>query len=367
MSDQLDLDLSPKKSPDCLDVKCFSPNPKLISKKVDRSSPPKRRRIPTALLLPDQEELRAVRVKNTFIDNALPLSPSLEAFYQEREVRTCPSRQIGMLANLFKDVSRTFTQALGTPLNSPQLEDVQGVGETRAPSMTSFESPCNISTPNSDILYHDLPSYDCQQYNPSTPEIATFQQGMMAVTCINAAFQQDKLCLATSSTPDQLCPRRTVLNLVEALSPEGTLSSNRDGIQEADGKDHYHDFLATPLNVNAPSPTVVAEVLPQGELPAVLPPRNPAPHDPAPGTSELPSVGSAEHGQGAGNCKPCAFFHKKGCDNGLLCAFCHLCSPDELKRRRREKMETRRSSMKERGINARSEGGRTNAPQEQKK
>lgn len=47
--------------------------------------------------------------------------------------------------------------------------------------------------------------------------------------------------------------------------------------------------------------------------------------------SELPSLGSAAHRDG--DCKPCAFLHKKGCENGRMCKFCHLCEPGEKKRR----------------------------------
>lgn len=53
---------------------------------------------------------------------------------------------------------------------------------------------------------------------------------------------------------------------------------------------------------------------------------------PAPG---IPSVGSAGHS--SGECKPCAFLHTKGCENGYACQFCHLCDAGEKKRRRREK------------------------------
>eukprot|EP00403_Amphidinium_massartii_P032099 CAMPEP_0178438082 /NCGR_PEP_ID=MMETSP0689_2-20121128/35373_1 /TAXON_ID=160604 /ORGANISM="Amphidinium massartii, Strain CS-259" /LENGTH=227 /DNA_ID=CAMNT_0020060401 /DNA_START=78 /DNA_END=761 /DNA_ORIENTATION=+ len=50
----------------------------------------------------------------------------------------------------------------------------------------------------------------------------------------------------------------------------------------------------------------------------------------------LPSVGSAGHA--AGTCKPCAFFHTKGCRHGTQCEFCHLCDEGEKKRRRRDKV-----------------------------
>mmetsp|Transcript_28873 Transcript_28873/g.65367 ORF Transcript_28873/g.65367 Transcript_28873/m.65367 type:complete len:138 (-) Transcript_28873:92-505(-) len=50
---------------------------------------------------------------------------------------------------------------------------------------------------------------------------------------------------------------------------------------------------------------------------------------------EIPSAGSAFHK--AGGCKPCVFVHKGGCADGAECQFCHLCGPDEKKRRRKEK------------------------------
>lgn len=48
------------------------------------------------------------------------------------------------------------------------------------------------------------------------------------------------------------------------------------------------------------------------------------------------SVGSRGHYQG--NCKPCAFFHKPdGCLQMSSCPYCHLCHPDEKKRRKCDK------------------------------
>lgn len=43
--------------------------------------------------------------------------------------------------------------------------------------------------------------------------------------------------------------------------------------------------------------------------------------------------GSALHK--TGRCKPCAFFHTKGCQNDKNCQFCHLCPPGEKQRRKR--------------------------------
>mmetsp|Transcript_102701 Transcript_102701/g.257471 ORF Transcript_102701/g.257471 Transcript_102701/m.257471 type:complete len:305 (+) Transcript_102701:95-1009(+) len=53
------------------------------------------------------------------------------------------------------------------------------------------------------------------------------------------------------------------------------------------------------------------------------------------GTPECPSVGSAGHQTGL--CKPCDFFHRNSCRTGAACKFCHLCGPDENKRRKKQK------------------------------
>jgi len=47
----------------------------------------------------------------------------------------------------------------------------------------------------------------------------------------------------------------------------------------------------------------------------------------------MDSVGSLRHNEG--RCKPCAFFHTKGCNAGDQCLFCHRCPPHERGRRKR--------------------------------
>lgn len=62
--------------------------------------------------------------------------------------------------------------------------------------------------------------------------------------------------------------------------------------------------------------------------------------EPELGSPELPTIGSTGHR--LGSCKPCAFFHTKGCGNGLQCPFCHLCAAGEKKRRQKEKGAVKR-------------------------
>merc|ERR1712167_297968 len=62
-------------------------------------------------------------------------------------------------------------------------------------------------------------------------------------------------------------------------------------------------------------------------------------------TTQLPSIGSAKHA--TGECKPC-WFHPKptGCDKGLECLHCHLCTSEDIRSMRREKCRTRHINKK---------------------
>lgn len=56
-----------------------------------------------------------------------------------------------------------------------------------------------------------------------------------------------------------------------------------------------------------------------------------------------PTAGSTRHG--VGECKPCAFVWKEaGCGNGASCPFCHLCDPQEKKRRTKERKKSWKDS-----------------------
>jgi len=63
------------------------------------------------------------------------------------------------------------------------------------------------------------------------------------------------------------------------------------------------------------------------------------------GSHELPTVGSVGHH--IGTCKPCAFFHAHGCGKGAQCSFCHLCPPDEKRRRERKNKKEKQATLRE--------------------
>lgn len=57
------------------------------------------------------------------------------------------------------------------------------------------------------------------------------------------------------------------------------------------------------------------------------------------------SIGSAKHA--TGDCKPCGFLWKKGCQKAQNCEFCHLCPADEVKKRKRDKIAARQREQEQ--------------------
>merc|ERR1711972_659288 len=95
-------------------------------------------------------------------------------------------------------------------------------------------------------------------------------------------------------------------------SPMGTASSGRSTADSSRATSPAPVFGAVPMSQHGGMP--FKELV--GEPPVV------------------PSVGSRGHGLGW--CKPCAFVHRGGCENGTNCVFCHLCPPGEKKHRKKE-------------------------------
>merc|ERR1740138_1070799 len=111
-----------------------------------------------------------------------------------------------------------------------------------------------------------------------------------------------------------------------------------------------HEAATNPSMMVAPA--APEQLLPRFRVPdltqmPILGPENTmlpaAPSHPAPGSDELPSLGSAGHA--LGECKPCAFLHTKGCGRGAMCKFCHLCDAGEKKRRQKEKKQAFRQAV----------------------
>jgi len=89
--------------------------------------------------------------------------------------------------------------------------------------------------------------------------------------------------------------------------------------------------------VVVPPPPISAPTWSPGDLAFAVP--HCPPLAPALGSALMPTVGSMLHNQR--ECKPCAFVHSQGCAKGVACKFCHLCSKDERKRRKKDERKKR--------------------------
>ena len=85
-----------------------------------------------------------------------------------------------------------------------------------------------------------------------------------------------------------------------------------------------------------PPPISIAPVAaPVLRLAEIVPP-------PELGSAGLPSKGSMLHH--IGGCRPCTFFHTRGCENKEDCPFCHLCERGEKKKRLRAQRSAKREA-----------------------
>lgn len=141
------------------------------------------------------------------------------------------------------------------------------------------------------------------------------------------------------SSPGQLvpamasCPARQVGKIRELWQDEDSQSASSSSKMVICLEDSLFPTMpGTPEQVGIFEPTRQVWESPTADWQGLAPP---PPSEPAPGTAELPSIGSRGHN--AGECKPCAFMYAKGCKNGALCAFCHLCDRTEKKRRQKAK------------------------------
>jgi len=304
----------------------------LCSRPNVATAPSKARRpIPVALDALDDiagAPISPLRIKNTFLDGGVQLSPSLDRFYQAREVQTCPSKHAGRIVDLLEKIRGDIPEEPTSPTATP----------------LAIITPCSIQTPVAEGV-PQVPGYqwcglsfECQSYGHasqmSAPTEAPF--GGIAVAQYNHMTPPDSTALLYEQ--GNYAPR-AVLNLADALESEAMSVqqvSTRPEIQPMP----YADAQFAPLVHQPDSAAVDGWTLNLG-TPSNPPP---PPAEPAVGTAELPSMGSSDHALGC--CKPCAFLHTKGCQSGLACKFCHLCGPEERRRRRQEKQHERRELHK---------------------
>jgi len=222
-------------------------------------------------------------VKNTFIGFDIGRPASLADFYTERHTQSCPASGIGL---------------------PPGLEDMVALGEsTREIGMMEDReqlSPTDHLLPAGLLdLLGDLESPRSSSPPPQQPPLFDGSWALPMYT-----------------------PQPFVLDLSLALCSPGQAKQQRLPLS-----DPILDQLCLP---NRLPPQMWAQETVQATPEAEL------------GSPDCPTVGSKDHW--FGTCRPCAFMYTKGCGNGVLCSFCHLCDKDAKKRRSKDKRTALRSS-----------------------
>merc|ERR1719265_595626 len=238
-------------------------------------------------------------IKNTFIATNTFQPSSLDGFLHERKIQSCPASGISPPPGLEAAIEEASpSQEISTPdaesfaravaLAALDAEaDGDTAGDCTPSPMDRFEQP---------LSFGFAMQFPCM---PSPPP-----QDAPVWDCLMLPAQETSML----SPPPQDVP------VWDCLMPPPP--------QEPPA------FCLELDAASIPPPPVSSALPPVLRLADALP-------EPVLGSPELPSIGSAGHR--IGTCKPCAFFHSKGCSNGTECIFCHLCSHGEKKRRLKEK------------------------------
>merc|ERR1712190_305159 len=213
---------------------------------------------------------------------------SMDRFLRERAALSCPGRHIGQLEDLFGRSASTLSSVPEPSVNKPAVISLMD-SLADLPTMPCTPEPLNVCW---QPFVHDVPArqHVADAFFSSHQPFMFSADGAAGMTLRHGSHEatiNPRMMMAPAAA-EQLLPRFQVPDMTQmpSLGPENTL------------------------------------------LPA-------APSQPAPGSDELPSLGSAGHA--LGECKPCAFLHTKGCGSGAMCKFCHLCGAGEKKRRQKEK------------------------------
>lgn len=257
------------------------------------------------------------QVRNTFIDTCAIRSPSVEEFFREREVHTAPSRQIGQLRGLFQDPPEAEAPPAEAPRDVPPWRRrAVAAGRDRVKA-----APCGAISAGSSI---DTTASDGRT-PPSVPPRIRLADAVMGAGDPEPipGAPSGSLQLPAQFHSSQVPPYVEPLSLLSVIG-----SPMVPYVQMAENPFQPQFESASAGFARGPPPASPA--------PPVAPPAAPAP-----GSADVPTIGSAAHG--TGRCKPCAFVHAAGCSNGVACQFCHLCDAGEKKRRRKEKLEARKA------------------------
>lgn len=332
----------------------------------------------------DAEVSSTYNVKNTFIDSGSPLLESLDGFFSTRTIRSCPSNRAGVLTKCFEEQHCSLPQSPGmamlvtTPTALDDLTPLAAISSRRPgdPSACCGESALAWLGPE-DAAAADVrlvPDVGLGMHDPSPPaptwEAARWASrgsediGRHVAQCTSVrpgvvvsplSTMMDSMAspstprFAVPPPPEQAPvvptmfpasfpflegPPPTLVRLAELVGvrPPGLEPALATTMAAGTYRAGCAAASASPLVYPA-----VRQLTVQGTASLAAPGALPV------GPLMMPSVGSAGHEASPPTCKPCAFFHTKGCEMGTECEFCHLCGPEVRRQRRRMKIECRQA------------------------
>lgn len=290
-------------------------------------------------------------VKNTFVNFDIGRPASLEEFFEERLTKSCPGSGVSMPSD-----SKNASAVSDFPHQAASRETPRFLPPPPAKPPALH---MNYSSPISPAPLHAPPTFDIDQQSfAAPPTFDVGQQSFAAPAPLYAPAHAvtDLRCQSHTQLQEPMldgdwpsfvplsrhdaAPHTVVLDLHDAicahLEPvqeaqvlqhcprqlgqlqEQEYMQQRNCDAHLDGRRCLPGFLFATYENKAFTPHPEAEIV---------------------GTCEYPTVGSQGHW--SGNCKPCAFFHTKGCGNGTSCVFCHLCEQGAKKKRTKERRERR--------------------------
>eukprot|EP00928_Gymnodinium_smaydae_P072365 TRINITY_DN55739_c0_g1_i1.p1 TRINITY_DN55739_c0_g1~~TRINITY_DN55739_c0_g1_i1.p1 ORF type:complete len:438 (-),score=46.18 TRINITY_DN55739_c0_g1_i1:380-1636(-) len=319
------------------------------------------------------------QVRNTFIDICSPSSERLK----HRAVNSCPGKHVGLLRRSMD----MLTQPEGVPEcmtpteyssevvvpaacaapQRPVLSLVDALGAdsssipntpepfsmnrcyTRDASCEMAQIRCNglpfipssrLSAPSISSAQESLPgtsgldwsqntyAHNCQRPSTFAPHNSGQEYGATRSRLHHAVpHAQNASSAEAHASAQSRCQMPSEIAMQHVFAPESGLARELAA---------QRCLILTSSSAPAAAPALMAFA---GFNQASMP-HPPPPSQPAPGSLEMPSIGSAGHA--FRECKPCAFLYTKGCENGAMCKFCHLCDAGEKKKRQKEKKLARR-------------------------
>jgi hypothetical protein len=316
----------------------------------------------------------ALTVKNTFVEAADLDFDSLQDFIQQRKVKSCPaSRQVSNATMLMSEIFGTDAHSVVEEEFLKTASSFGGASNIYAgpsatpgcyqssPSDMMFKTSSTFMDTHVELLhnrlaeavkYSDLASseangsideacLDAASTSASTTEAALDECELSVVDRLHSlrakrfAIQHNITQPALPAEPMQQQQQPNQF-FVSVQTPDGIVP----GVVTLLGNPQQQTQLCTPRLSEAPAINANTDSsLPMSAMPLLPPPlvANPvlrlaeAIAPPELGGPELPSIGSLLHHRG--ECRPCTFFHTRGCENKEDCQFCHLCGPREKKKR----------------------------------